>query len=385
MRLTADHPVIAALLTTLLLLGGCASSFTSPFSEEQSQLYLQEVLSFSNTLPAVDMLALTDEMKAALSEAVPQNLTPAQRLTAVREFLFSEDGLNIQYHADLTKTAAETWQSRAGNCLSMTNLFVAAARNVGLPASYQTVQVEPIWNQEGATMIRYEHIVATGRLPGANRYVVDFLPEFVLGDYESEPASDNVAFALYYSNLGAEDLVDGNTERALQYLTESLRLNPQSTDAWSNIGAAFRRSGEIRLAEFSYHQALMLDGRNFSALNNLAALYLHQGRREDARKVEAQVARYRRRNPYYHYFLANGFYERGRYDEALMLLEASVRLKKDEPEFYLAMARTYARQGDEASEQKMLAKADFYRHQTLPVPQRENNHRFWNDIVELQY
>ncbi len=63
-----------------------------------------------------------------------------------------------------TGTAAETFYNRKGNCLAISNLFIAAARHLGLEASYKTLSVRPTWEQAGLTLIRYEHIIAIGKL-----------------------------------------------------------------------------------------------------------------------------------------------------------------------------------------------------------------------------
>ena len=53
-------------------------------------------------------------------------------------------------------------------------------------------------------MIRYEHIVAAGRLDTRDEYVVDFLPEFSSAGKLTRVISDKQAEALYHNNLGAE-------------------------------------------------------------------------------------------------------------------------------------------------------------------------------------
>ena len=95
-----------------------------------------------------------------------------------------------------------------------------------------------------------------------------------------------------------------------------------------------------------------------SALNNLAALYDAQGRVHDAEKITKRVQRYRRRNPYYQFLLANRFFDAGQFLEAEVLLQAAIRLKDDDPSFYRALALTYAQLGDERQARQMRQRAN---------------------------
>ena len=103
---------------------------------------------------------LSADVKAELDDVVSASGNGMAKFRALRNHLFDEQGRYIIYDAMATKTAEETYESRAGNCLSMSNLFVAAARYVGIDSHFQTLSVRATWDQEGTTMIRYEHIVA---------------------------------------------------------------------------------------------------------------------------------------------------------------------------------------------------------------------------------
>jgi Flp pilus assembly protein TadD len=200
-------------------------------------------------------------------------------------------------------------------------------------------------------MIRYEHIVATIQVSGGARYVLDFLPEFKLGDYDSAPIADDIALALYYNNLGA----------------------------------AIKRSGRFDLAEYIYSKALQHDPQNYSALSNLVGLYRFQGRAKEAEMISARVEGYRDRNPYYHFFRAKLLLTDGKYEQALLLLRRSVLLKQDESDFYLALSQTYAALGDVAVSERMADKARKYRKGMPSIEESEMGRRFWTDGVLIKY
>lgn len=370
----------------IVLLASC-STFEFRYDEDETEKLIREVMgpmpSSEQEVPPT--LSLSDEAKAILDEKVDAGWSSPYKLNKLRDLLFEPTELGIRYDASSTRTAMEVWESGEGNCLSMTNLFVAAARHVGLDAGYETVDVTPTWDNSGATMVRYEHIIATGQLGGGSEYVMDFLPEFVIGDKASRRISDRDAVTLFYNNLGAEALVMGNPEEALAQLRNALWIDPEFSNGWTNIGAALRRLGKPKLAEFAWQRALDLDSHNLSAMSNLAQFYQSRGRDRDAEQLMRQVREYRARNPWFHFYLARLLFEEGEFRESEDFLRRSIRLKRDEPRFYEALAETYKQLGQEDRVERNLALADRYRNRTdFRPPERARQHRFFVQEIEVQ-
>ncbi|MBD3647947.1 MAG: hypothetical protein HUJ31_10970 [Pseudomonadales bacterium] len=368
----------------LSLLAGCLYTPEYNYSPAEEQRLVGAVL--GDVLVEDDstrLLGLNDEIESYLDGHIRDSWSDSHKLEELRALLFGEEHLNIQYDAATTRTAIETFEARQGNCLSMTSLFIAAARHVGLEADFEIVVVRPTWDHEGGTMIRYEHIVATGKLRHGESYVVDFLPEFVIGDQRSHYVNDETALSLYYNNLGAEALIDGELDKAAENLRKALALRPGDSDAWSNMGAVMKRSGDAELAEFSYRRALLEDATNYSALNNLAELYRWMGEEQKAREFMERVNRYRRRNPYFYFYVAGLFFREGQFEETAMLLERSIDLKRDEPEFYDALARTYSRMGDEIKSERYLALAEKYRERDFGRREMRTGSRLWTYTIDV--
>ncbi|MBT7369179.1 MAG: hypothetical protein HN816_00935 [Gammaproteobacteria bacterium] len=345
----------------------------------QEASLLHRILGDENDSTA-EILALSPEIKILLDSKIDSEWGPRYKLKMLRKLLFSNDELNIQYNLASTLTATDTFNARSGNCLSLTSLYIAAARHVDIDANFQTVAVEPTWNHDGGTMIRYEHIIATGMLPGDQQYAVDFLPEFVLDGMETAQVTDEVATAIYYNNIGAEHLIDGQPGKAIANIRRAIIVRPNYSDAWNNMGAAMRRAGHHDLAEFSYMKAISQDKFNQSALSNLTQLYSYLGRQDETSQYIDKVNRYRLRNPYYLYSLAQESIKNGHYQQALGYLKKSIRYKRNEPDFYIAMSNIYKELGDEENRKKKLALAKKYREGALQAPERRMNHRFWTDF-----
>lgn len=341
------------LLLSGLVLSGCS---TVKFEESPSDAALLDQLTDGIEVPGPEelTLVLTDEVKAELLKHIDPEWSELRRFRALRSYLFDDEGLGLKYDAKATLTASEAFEAGRGNCLAVSNLFVAAARFYEIESGFETVSVRPTWDSVGAMMIRYEHIVAAGDLGRGDEYVVDFLPDLADMSNERDRLTDTEALALYFNNRGADAVINGDNERAVQELLRSIKLWPENSDPWSNLGATFRRLGESRLSEASYKRALALDKNNYSALANLTQFYLVEGRVDEAQAFVAEVHNYYSKNPYYHYYLARLSYNTGEYEEALGFLNAAVSLKRDEKDFYIAMADTYRRLGDSDNADRLM-------------------------------
>lgn len=358
---------VTSLVLAVLVMTGCVATPEYRYSGADEDVLMRQILGNEPPPTRLVTLELNPEIKRALDERIDPKWRSKRKLDEVRAFLFGDDGVGIKYDAAATLTASEVFTQKRGNCLAMTNLFIAAARYVGLDAHYQTVEVKPTWNQSGYTMIRYEHIVAVGRF-GEDTYVVDFLPEFLIGDRPTKNISDELALALYYNNLGAEAVVDGYPKRGVANLRKSLNLNPDNSDGWNNMGAAMRRQGKAKLAEFAYMKALEMDSYNYSALSNLARFYEAEGRERDAEVIAKRVDRYRKSNPYFHAFAAQILFERGEYEEAHLFINEAIRLARDEPDFYVASANIYLAEGNEQQHARQLERAKYYQNRVIERP-----------------
>ena len=226
-------------------LAGCAAG---PYDPSARPDLRAQVLGTETPVVDVDVLMLTPAMQTMLDTRVRPIESPRERLDAIQKMMFGEGALAIRYVAAATLTAAETFESRVGNCLSQTNLFVASARYVGLDAVYEVAQVRPTWDHAGQAILRYEHIVASGILPVSGAYVFDYLPQYAPGRSYMQAMTDNMALARYYNNVAVGDLLEGELEAAREQLRVALHLDADYSDAWSNMGTVQRRLARPDLA-----------------------------------------------------------------------------------------------------------------------------------------
>lgn len=354
-------PLLSAVLVLLTVTVGCAlvpPAIGTDYSPGREEELLDQVLRGpGEPITQVDTLELNSDLKEYVDNRISRRWGPRRKLESLRKMLFGKENLNIQYDNAKTKTAIETFESRVGNCLSITNLFISAARYVDLDAHFQVVAIKPTWERSGSSMIRNEHINAIGKFSQGMSYTIDFLPQVFYDEPKTYSISDDQALALYYSNLGAEYIVNGNPALALRYLRVSISIDPDQSDGWNNMGAAQRRLGNKELAEFSYLRAIQLDGRNYTAMSNLARFYRESGDQKRADHYLKRVENFRSQNPYYLYFEARTAFENQDYKTALHKLKKAIVKKDNEADFYVALAKTYRQMGDLRRSDATMAKA----------------------------
>ena len=162
--------------------------------------------------------------------------------------------------------------------------------------------------------------------------------------------------ALYLNNLGTEELFAGRQESALRYFETAVKLAPEYTPTYANLGVVRRRLGDTDGALAAYHQALRIDLRQPTVLNNLAALYHSQGRFEEARAAVA-AANPRGATPSLLIVRGNIEMVEGRPKVALKHFKQAARVDPQAPEPLVAVARAQLVRERPAAARKALLEA----------------------------
>lgn len=292
------------------------------------------------------ILALNDEMRNFVAAKVGDDPQARSRLRKLVRGMIDDGLLTLDYDANLTYTATETFNSRHGNCLSFSLLFAALAREAGLDATFQMVDIPPSFRADGELILLNNHINL--RIKGVRRdinyagdYVVDFNTAEYNGNYDTRKVDDNYAIALYYSNVAVESMQAADWQTAFRYLKKGIETDPGIAGLWVNLGVLYSRNEQLDKAVQAYEQALSVQPSNRSALVNMASALHDLGREEEAEYFSKQVTYYRNRNPYYHYSLAQTAYQEQRTDDAIGHLAEAVKLKDDEHQFYFLRGLIY--------------------------------------------
>lgn len=247
--------------------------------------------------PAADALLPSPAMRAyarQLQTASPGGQASARMLI---DALSTRGDLRLEYEARTTRTAAQAFADRAGNCLSLVLMTAAFARELGLPVGFNEAQVEPQWRREGDLVLRSGHVNLTLGAPqrrggwrsvGDESLLVDFLPGVDLRGLRIRAIDEGRVLAMYLNNRAAETLAGGDLAGAYWWLREALRQDAGYAAARNTLGVVYQRAGQVALAAQVFEQLLALQPDDTSALANLALVRVAQGRLAEAAQLRAR-------------------------------------------------------------------------------------------------
>lgn len=314
--------------------------------------------------------------------AVP-GATREQKLHRLAEFIFSDDGLALEYDNSTTRTVAEVWRDGRANCLSFTLLFVALARELGLDAYVQEVGEVLAWYQGDDVVFSATHVNAGIRL-GSTRQTADLDANILITRGRPRAISDTRALAHFLNNLGAEWMVEGDLEGAHAALRASLAAAPDFAAAWSNLGVLLGRMGDTAAAEHALLEALRRARHHAPALSNLVHLYRRLGDERQARHYATLLDRLQRTDPFHQFMLALECENNRDYDCAIRHYRRAIRLQEGEHPFHFALARAYFLSGDlERARRELVRAHDLGPNETVRnVYKRKLEHlRRWLDAT----
>lgn len=248
------------------------------------------------------------------------------------------------YDNSRTKTAIETFETRNGNCLSFTNLFIGMARHLGMNAYFQEVTNFPTWDKHGDVVVLNRHMNVVVRINNTS-YTMDFNPNAERKEQHTRVVSDRRALAQYYNNLGAEFFQSGDLQNAIAYFKKSLDIDPKLGFTWSNLGVVYANLDKLDQAEQAYIKALDVSGREYTAMSNIVRLYERMEQPEKAQEYRARAQRFRNKNPYFHYSRGEVAYDDGDFKDAVKHFKNAVRRKPKVHDFYFGLAKAYSKLG----------------------------------------
>jgi len=296
-----------ALTLILVLAGALAGCASHPSAQQAVQqlppLQIDGRLIETKAVPALaptpDLLALNQPMREFVARYADGG-SQRQRLMSLHRAVRGGGTLNLQYDPFAEGSAQQVFERGTANCLSYANLFVALAREAGLDAHYQWLEVRPQWSRVGDRVLVGLHVNVLVRLRQGRHFMVDIDPLPAQDIADSQQISDVDGAALYHSNIAMSALASEELEAAWLNAVRALQLSPDMSHLWVNLGAIYRQAGQYEAAENSYLQALALDDWQHSAMSNLVVLYGMQGREQERAYWHSRVENYQQSNPYYY-------------------------------------------------------------------------------------
>ena len=348
-------PMMSSRFSSAVLVVLALAAASAAEGLERAAIPLEELLAgtalgvppgLSSPIADDEVLEVTDEMRAFLESHVHSRATDQLKLRELIEAIITTKTFTLTFDGR-TRTASEAFRLRSGNCLSFSNLFIAMAREVGLKASFQEVDLPPDWSIDRDVFVLNRHVNVRIDLSPLGVHVVDFNIDDFRTSYGTREIPDARARAHYFNNMGVQSMQAGDTATAVSFFRRAIADNDREfSPAWTNLGTLYLRLGHPAHAEAAYLQALRVNRDEIVAMSNLAGLYERQGDTRRAAAYRRRVVNHRMQNPYYRFQRAREAYEAGDFDTAIGHLKFAVRRKRNEDQFSALMARCYLAKGN---------------------------------------
>ena len=342
----ARRRLTVALLGFAALGGGCATY--QPYDadadiESRARERVPTELAGELTIP----YRIDETVRTEVANRVNPAWSEKRRAEAVSDFIFGR--LDLEYALIPTRSAVETFEARKGNCLSFVNLFVGIARENRLNPFYVEVQDYQRWSYRDGVVISRGHIVAGMYIDG-ELSTFDFLPYAPKSYRDFKPIDDLTAMAHYYNNLGAEELMEGRLETALQQLEVATALAPGFDKAINNLAVAYLRSGRRADAVVLLEEGIEGHPGNVPLMSNLARAYQQEGRSAEATALFDQLEKVNKTNPFFLVYRGELALAANDMDGALDYMRRAFRADSDLPEVHVGLVKVYLALGrrDEA-------------------------------------
>ncbi len=341
----------SALFTGLLCVGLLAGCAAVPAPEVlRPPLHLFEDSAFappSQRVDAAEVFAFSPAMKRYLEVEIAPQLRSQGRQRGLVDALRNKAQLRIDYDTESTRTAAQAFDARAGNCLSLVVMTAALAKHLELPVRYQALLGQESWSRSGDLSLVNGHvnIVIDRRLID---HVASTDPDSqVRIDFGALPAgrgallrqvSESTIVAMFMNNRAAEAMVRGELDNAYAYAREAILQEPAYPSAYNTLGVVYQRRGLAGPAERAYRHALERNAEHAPSLKNLAQLLDGQGRGAEAAPLRERLARLEAEPPFHHFDLGRAAAQAGDYRSAREHILREMRRDPDYHEFHFWLA-----------------------------------------------
>ena len=294
----------------LILLSGCASA--PPVDVSGSARLFDDARFKSAPVREIgdDPFAVSESMREYLAGDIASRMRITSRQRALFDALYRKDELKLEYDSTLTRSAAQAFEARAGNCLSLVLLTAALARELGLKVQFQTVYTDQTMTRSGGIVYLSGHVNLTlgsqdreGRFvnQGNDAMTIDFLPSKQQGERRARVIREATILAMYFNNRAAEALAAGTLDDAYWWLRKAIQNDPTFMPAYNTLGVIYKRHGDLVQAETAFNYVIEREPGNATPISNLIAVLNESGRSAEAapwaRKLQ-QIEPY----PPFHFF-----------------------------------------------------------------------------------
>jgi tetratricopeptide (TPR) repeat protein len=312
------------------MLAACATAPAPVAPPRVDHLFHGELFQASSQrLSAEQIFAPSEDMRRYLGNdiaALQRTRTSQQALVDAlyERGPYGPSRLRLDYDVEVTRTAGETFAARAGNCLSLTIMTAAFAKEMGLPVRYQIVLVEDAWSRSGDLYFSSAHVNLT---LGGQRYgrsldyvdaqtTIDFVPPGASRGLRVRAISEDTIVAMFMNNRAAESLAAGKLDDAYWWAHDAIQNDPKFMASYNTLGVIYRHHRNLPEAEKTLRYVLDVEPGNTEAMSNLALVLSDQGRRKEAESLMARLKELEPYPPFYFFNLGMEAMKEGDYRTA---------------------------------------------------------------------
>lgn len=354
------------LLCIICLTSGCET--TAPvnvsksfhddlFNPPEKSIHVEEILDVSN------------EMQDFLSNQVRYYIRRGNDPKRALFNAITKSGkISIEYDAEMTKNAAETFKTQTGNCLSLVLMTAALAKKLDMYVEYQNVELdEEAWKRMGEIYFSAGHVnIVLGkkaafdrsRIDQTDTLIIDFIPPDQALRQRSSQISEKRVIAMYLNNRAAELLSKDRIDDAYWYARAAILQDPDFLTSFNTLGVIYRRHGDLSLAKHIFTQIADQHPKNIIALSNLHETLMKLGDTSTADEIGLKLKNLQSYEPFYFLNQAKLAIRNNDLVNAKNLLHEEIahNPSNDESHFWLAVVHYRLGEFQETAEQLILAK-----------------------------
>ncbi|MEO8383813.1 MAG: tetratricopeptide repeat protein [Betaproteobacteria bacterium] len=356
-----------ALCLTLLLPALLAACASVPVAQQPTYLFADHLFPPpSERINAADVFAASDKMRSFLKNDIADLLQTKGPQQGLIDLLNNKSQLQVQYDSASTRNAAQTFEDRAGNCLSLVIMTASLARELGMSVHFQSVFVDETWSRSGGMFFTIGHVnLMVGkrthdiksRIDDNVTITIDFIPPQANKKYYTWAITEKTVLAMYMNNRAAEALARGQVNDAYWWAREAVIQDPTFLSAYNTLGVVYRHSGNLPQAEKALNYAMERDSGNSQVMSNLAMVLNQTGRVVEAQALTAKVERRHPYAPFYFFTLGTEAMKAGDYKTARDMFQRELARDPYNHEFHFGLAVALARLGDMAESKRHLTVA----------------------------
>ena len=320
----------------------------------------------SQHISADDVFALTDAMRNYVKHDIGQQLRMKGAQRGLIDALYNRGELKLEYDSAVTRNAAEAFEARTGNCLSLVIMTAALAKEVGLPVRFHSVYVPETWSRSGNLYFSSGHVnLAIGKKPVEARAVFDFA-EYVTIDFltpremrgvHTQVIDEDTIVAMYLNNRAAESLAQERVDDAYWWARAAVEHAPTFLTPYNTLGVIYSMHGDAQRAADVLRYVVSVEPGNRQAMANLVPVLERLGRTQEAQELAQRLARLEPQPPFHYFNQGVAAMHARDYARAKSLFQQEVDRAAYYHEFHFWLALANLGLGDSKEARKHLAVA----------------------------